>query len=59
MLKIKDGEGQVVGVLKDEDTEPSIKKINRRQCGLCHGTGWVFKDVDPPFNKCTECERKE
>lgn len=26
MLKMKDSKGQVVGVLKDEDTEPTINK---------------------------------
>ena len=57
MLKIKDGKGQIIGVLKDEDTEPSIKKINRKRCMTCHGTGWVFKDREPPFPKCIECEK--
>jgi hypothetical protein len=46
MLKIKDEDGKVIGTLKDEDTEPSMK------CVKCEGTGWNFKDRVPPFPEC-------
>ncbi len=48
VLKIKDKSGKVIGVLKDEDTEPTIE-----QCVKCDGTGWDFKDKSPPFPECT------
>ena len=53
MLKIKDGKGQIIGVLKDEDTEPNIIK---KKCTECDGTGWAFKNRNPPFHKCSLCE---
>ena len=52
MLKIKDKKGQVVGVLKDEDTEP---KLTNKKCKECDGTGWNFKNTKPPFHKCSKC----
>ena len=53
MLKIKDKKGKIIGVLRDEDTEPAIK-----QCIRCDGTGWDFKEKDPPFPKCV-CKNKQ
>jgi len=54
MLKIKDEDGKVIGVLKDQDTEPTIKK-----CVKCEGTGWDFKDKSPPFPECICKKEKE
>lgn len=55
MLKIKDNKGKVIGVLKDEDTEPTISKTTNRDCLECDGTGWDFKKSKPPFSKCSKC----
>jgi len=54
MLKIKDNKGKIIGVLKDEDTEPSID-VKDKGCPECDGTGWIFKDRNPPFPKCPKC----
>ena len=53
MLKIKDKDGTVVGILKDEDSKPAMK------CRTCEGTGWDFKKSSPPFKKCICKNRKE
>jgi hypothetical protein len=55
VLKIKDGKGKIIGVLKDDDTEPSISEITNKDCLECDGTGWSFKNRKPPFPKCPKC----
>ncbi len=54
MLKIKDKNGKVMGVLKDEDTEPTIIT-----CKICEGEGWDFKNKKPPYSKCICKKEKE
>ena len=54
MLKIKDNKGKIVGVLKDEDSEPSMNTKDTK-CLECDGTGWIFKNKTPPFPKCPQC----
>ena len=55
MLKIKDGKGKIIGILKDNDTEPTLNNKKNTKCSECEGTGWNFRNKKPPFPKCSLC----
>ena len=38
-----------------EKNEPTIVDGVVKDCPVCDGTGWDFKDKPPPFPRCPEC----
>ena len=40
---------------RSENKEPTIIDNVVKDCSVCDGSGWDFKDRPPPFPKCPKC----